>query len=84
MEQTREQIKARYIAKQAIFNAMMNGRHISLLDSVEFMVSEMHTQICTIRQDIEKKNLPVSMKSQWFERNGKRMKEYWIEKTCES
>ena len=37
--QTSRQIADRYIAKKAIFEAMLQGRKISLLDSVEFEVS---------------------------------------------
>lgn len=77
--QTNEQIAQRYIAKKAILSALIAGRKISLLDSLEFKVSEMHTQICSIRQDIERKNLPFVMNSKWIEKNGKRLKEYWLE-----
>lgn len=79
---TQEQIAERYIAKKAIFEAMMNGRHISFLDSREFEVSEMHTQMCCIRQDIAEKKLPLELKDRWmtFGKHGKRCKEYWIEK----
>ena len=78
---TSRQIADRYIAKKAIFDAMMNGRRISFLDSAEFEVSEMHTQMHCIRQDIEEKNLPVVLKDEWMEfgRHGKRCKRYWLE-----
>ena len=80
-KQTQKQVADRYIAKQAIFNAMMNGRKISLIDSREFEVSQMHTTICYIRKDIEEKNLPVVMKDEWIEfgTHGKRCKRYWLE-----
>jgi hypothetical protein len=81
MAQTQKQIADRYIAKKAIFDAMMNGRKISLLDSVEFEVSQMHTTICNIRQDIEDKNLPYVLKDEWMEfgKHGKKCKRYWLE-----
>ena len=79
--QTQRQIADRYIAKKAIFEAMMNGRRISFLDSAEFEVSEMHTQMHCIRQDIAEKNLPVVLKDEWMEfgKHGKRCKRYWLE-----
>ena len=80
-KQTQRQIADRYIAKKAIFDAMMNGRRISFLDSAEFEVSEMHTQMHCIRQDIEDKNLPVVLKDEWMEfgKHGKKCKRYWLE-----
>lgn len=79
-QQTHKQIVDRYNAKKAIYTAMTNGRRISLLDSMEFKVSEMHTQICKIRQDLEDKNLPYIMRDRWIEPYGKKIKEYWFEK----
>lgn len=80
-KQTQRQIADRYIAKKAIFDAMMNGRRISFLDSAEFEVSEMHTQMHCIRKDIEEKNLPVVLKDDWMEfgKHGKKCKRYWLE-----
>lgn len=79
--QTQRQIADRYIAKKAIFEAMLGGRKISLLDSVEFEVSQMHTQISSIRKDIEDKNLPYALKDEWMEfgNHGKKCKRYWLE-----
>ena len=78
---TQKQIADRYIAKKAIFEAMMKGRRISFLDSAEFEVSEMPTQMHCIRQDITDKNLPVVLKDEWMEfgKHGKRCKRYWLE-----
>ena len=79
-EQTHQQIVDRYNAKKAIFTAMTNGRHISLLDSMEFQVSQMHTTICNIRKDIDQKNLPYVLMDRWITtRNDKKIKEYWLE-----
>ena len=80
-EQTHDQIADRYIAKQAIFDAMIRGRRITLKDSREFKCSEMHTQIHCIRQDIKDKRLPWELCSRWVDVNlaGKRCKEYWLE-----
>lgn len=80
MEQTHRQIVDRYNAKRAIFDAMVAGRHISLLDSQEFAVSQMHTTICFIRKDIQEKNLPYVMQDEWiqFGRYNKKCKSYWL------
>ena len=80
-QQTQRQIADRYIAKKAIFDAMMNGRRISFLDSAEFEVSEMHTQMHCIRQDIEDIHLLVVLKDEWIEfgKHGKKCKRYWLE-----
>lgn len=78
-EQTHKQIVDRYNAKKAIYEAMVSGRHISLFDTQEFRVAEMHTMICQIRQDIERKNLPWVMRNKWISPNGKKVKEYWLE-----
>lgn len=81
MQQTHKQIVDRYNAKKAVFEAMMNGRKISLLDSMEFEVSEMHTTIHYIRKEIEEKNFPYILKDEWIEfgRHGKKCKRYWLE-----
>lgn len=57
-EPTNEDIKARYCARKAIFQALMAGRVISLEDSAEFRVSQMHTQMAGIRREIQDKGLP--------------------------
>lgn len=79
--QTSQQIADRYIAKQAIFNALKSGREISMLDSQEFEVSQMHTQITNIRAEIRDKNLPYILKDRWitFGQHGKRCKAYTLE-----
>lgn len=79
--QTQNQIADRYNAKRAIFNALKDGRHISFLDSKEFEVSEMHTQITFIRKEIRDKNLPYVLKDEWmtFGPYNKRCKRYWLE-----
>lgn len=81
-QQTHMQIVDRYNATKAIFNAMAyEGRHISIENSLEFAVSQMHTTICYIRKRIKEKSLPYVMKDRWIEsgRYGKKIKEYWLE-----
>lgn len=79
--QTQKQIIDRYNAKKAIFDAMMNGRKISMFDSEEFAVSQMHTMICFIRKEIKQKNLPWVMRDEWvdFAQHTKKCKRYWLE-----
>lgn len=83
---TSQQIADRYNAKKAVFEAMCKGRKVSCLDSREFEVSEFHTTICKIRQDIDSKSLPWDLKDRWitFGKHGKRCKEYWLERRVES
>ena len=83
---TSQQIADRYNAKKAVFEAMCQGRKVSFLDSREFEVSEFHTTICKIRQDIDSKSLPWDLKDRWitFGKHGKRCKEYWLETRVES
>lgn len=83
---TSQQIAERYNAKKAVFEAMCQGRKVSCLDSREFEVSEFHTTICKIRQDIDSKSLPWDLKDRWitFGKHGKRCKEYWLERRVES
>ena len=85
-EQTPEQIADRYIARKAIFEAMLHGRKITLKDSKEFRCSEMHTQIHCIRRDIEDRNLPYVLKDRWISiaPYNKRCKVYWLEDKDES
>ena len=77
---TSRQIADRYIAKKAIFDAMMQGRRISLLNSKEFKVSEMHTQMHCIKRDIADRNIPYIVHDRWIPCGtaGKRCKEYWL------
>lgn len=83
---TSQQIADMYNAKKAVFEAMCQGRKVSCLDSREFEVSEFHTTICKIRQDIDSKSLPWNLKDRWitFGKHGKRCKEYWLERRVES
>ena len=82
---TSQQIADRYNAKKAVFEAMLQGRKVSFLDSREFEVSEFHTTICKIRKDIDTKSLPWELKDRWisFGKYGKRCKEYWLERRME-
>ena len=66
---------------QKILNAMIAGRHISLVNSEEFQLSQMHTAICKIRKRILYNSLPYVMRDRWITigENKVQCKEYWLE-----
>ena len=66
---------------QKVLNAMIAGRHISLVDSEEFELSQMHTAICKIRKRIQHNSLPYVMRDRWITigENKEQCKEYWLE-----
>ena len=66
---------------QKVLNAMIAGRHISLVNSEEFALSQMHTAICKIRKRILHNSLPYVMRERWITigENKVQCKEYWLE-----
>ena len=66
---------------QKVLNAMIGGRHISLVDSEEFALSQIHTAICKIRKSILHNSLPYVMRDRWITigDNNEQCKEYWLE-----
>lgn len=66
---------------QKILNAMIAGRHISLVNSEKFQLSQMHTAICKIRKRILHNSLPYVMRDRWITigENKVQCKEYWLE-----
>lgn len=66
---------------QQVLNAMIAGRHISLVNSEEFALSQMHTAICKIRKRILHNSLPYVMRDRWITigENKVQCKEYWLE-----
>lgn len=80
MDTTRQRVK-RETQLHKIIAALIDGRTISLFDSAEFEVSEMHTCFCIIRQKIrDGKITGYVMKDCWrTNENGIRYKEYWFE-----
>lgn len=75
------QANKRRIAIHNIIGALKGGRHLSLFNSTEFGVSEMHTCFCVIRRKIaDGKIVGYTMKDTWRTTNdGIRYKEYWFE-----
>lgn len=78
---TQEDFAAQDKAKKAVFAALMQGRRIDLTNASEFQLSQMHTTICRIRKDIDRKALPVTLCDEWIRpADGRRpYKRYWIE-----
>lgn len=66
---------------QKVLNAMIAGRHISLVNSEEFQLSQMHTAISKIRKRILHNSLPFVMRDRWITIGDSdvRCKEYWLE-----
>ena len=66
---------------QKVLDAMIAGRHISLIDSEEFELSQMHTAICQIRKRILHNSLPYVMRDRWIYIGDSEVpcKEYWLE-----
>lgn len=70
--------KSKYIAKRAILEALMAGRHLSQMDCQEFMVEDMRTPISHMKEDFSTTH---ELKTRWITtpvRNA-RIKEYWLE-----
>ena len=66
---------------QKVLNAMIAGRHISLVDSAEFELSQMHTAICKIRKRLLHNSLPYVIRDRWIYIGDSKVpcKEYWLE-----
>lgn len=77
---TSQQIADRYNARKAVFEAMLGGRKINFRDGQEFHVSQMHTTICNIRKDIERRGLPYILCDEVFHfgPKNKTAKNYWL------
>ena len=78
---TKTQEYKRNVAIRNIIEALKDGRMLSVYDSREFRVSEMHTCFCIIRQKIrDGKITGYVMKDEWrVTTEGIRYKIYWFE-----
>lgn len=66
--------------RKAVMQALQEGRRLSLKDAEEFRTSQMHTQFTIVRKEVEQKNLPFVLASEWCtDANGIRFKVYWFE-----
>ena len=71
--------KQKYIARQAIFEAMTGGRKLSQMDCREFEVEDMRTPVSHMKERFE--SAGFILKSQWIQTpKGRRIKEYWLVK----
>lgn len=69
----------KYIAKKAILNALLNGRHLSQMDCREFRIEDMRTPISHLKDKFRETH---TLHSKWILTpvRGARIKEYWLEK----
>ena len=75
--------ETRFIARQAIFEAMTGGRKLSQMDCREFEVEDMRTPMSHMRTRFE--SAGFALKSQWIKTpKGRRIKEYWLEREVAS
>ena len=68
----------KYNAQKAILNALLNGRHLSQMDSREFKVTDMRTPISHLKPHYQGTH---ELKTKWITTpvRGARIKEYWLE-----
>lgn len=68
-------------SRDAVWEALLQGRELSLHDAEEFQTSQMHTQFTFIRKRIAKRGLPYILCDEWVPPGeGKcRYKKYWIQ-----
>lgn len=71
--------KQKYIAKTAILNALLEGRHLSQMDCREFMIEDMRTPISHLKPRFEETH---TLKSEWILTPVRkaRIKSYWLER----
>lgn len=68
----------KYNATRAIYAALLNGRHLSQMNTREFQVADMRTIVSHLRKHYEETH---NLKTKWIRtpvRNA-RIKEYWLE-----
>lgn len=73
----------KYVAKKAILEALLSGRHLSQMDCREFKVEDMRTPISHLKEKFIDTH---TLQSKWIltpVRNV-RIKEYWLEKRTAS
>ena len=79
---TAEQIIKRESRIRQVVDAMMQGRRLTIYDSEEFELAEMHTAFSKIRASVVKGSYPGwKMCSKWCTTaDGIRYKQYWFER----
>lgn len=68
----------KYNARKAILNALLDGRHLSQMDTCEFQVEDMRTPISHLKPLYEATH---NLKTKWITTPVRkvRIKEYWLE-----
>ena len=73
----------KYIARQAIFEAMTEGRKLSQMDCQEFEIEDMRTPMSHMKDRFL--SAGYKLNSQWIQTpKGRRIKEYWLERRVQS
>lgn len=68
-------------SRRKIIAALIEGRHLTLLNSREFKVAEFHTEICKIRRMITDGKLKYTLCQKRVEfKKGRYCMEYWFKK----
>jgi hypothetical protein len=72
----------KYIARQAIFEAMTGGRKLSQMDCQEFEIEDMRTPMSHMKDRFL--SAGYELNSQWIQTpKGRRIKEYWLERRAD-
>ena len=68
----------KYVAKKAILNALLDGRHLSQMDCREFKIEDMRTPISHLKHIYKETH---TLKTKWITTpvRGARIKEYWLD-----
>ena len=77
INQSNEQVAARYNARKAVFAALLQGRHLSQMDCREFQIEDMRTPVSHMKDKFEAEGKVLN--SQWIKTpKGRSIKEYWL------
>lgn len=68
----------KYIAKKAILEALLNGRHLSQMDCREFQIEDMRTPISHLKNHFQDTH---ELRTEWIVTPVRkaRIKSYWLE-----
>lgn len=71
--------QTKYIAKKAILEALLAGRHLSQMDCHEFQVEDMRTPISHMKDEFEDTHI---LRTEWIVTPVRkaRIKSYWLER----
>lgn len=69
----------KYVAKTAILNALLEGRHLSQMDCREFMIEDMRTPISHLKEKFPDTHI---LRTEWIVTPVRkaRIKSYWLER----